>query len=102
MLERKGFMPINYLKKESYTGSFKGMRFKMAKAEVEENEETRTVLRVTHWPEPYSFDATPEEKKTSRDVSFDEDGIQAGIRWLNEAYEKQYAGEKEPDGREGE
>ena len=43
MLERKGFMPINYLKKESYTGSFKGMRFKMAKAEVEENEETGTL-----------------------------------------------------------
>lgn len=95
MLERKGFMPINYLKKESYTGSCHGMRFKMAKAEAEGEKEgeTRTVLRVTHWPEPYGFDATPQEKKTSVDMSFDEEGIQAGIRWLNEAFEKQYSNE---------
>ena len=46
--------------------------------------------QVYHWPEPYGFDATKEELKTSRDFSFDEEGIQAGIDWLNEAYEKQY------------
>ncbi|HIQ75680.1 MAG TPA: hypothetical protein IAA51_14865 [Candidatus Cottocaccamicrobium excrementipullorum] len=90
MLERKGFMPINYLKKESYTGSYKGMRFKMVKAQDDQGEEEKTVLRVYHWPEPYGFDATKEELKTSRDFSFDEEGIQAGIDWLNEAYEKQY------------
>lgn len=93
MLERKGFMPINYLKKESYTGSYRGMRFKMARAETEKDGGTQTVLRVTHWPEPYGFDATPKKQKTSLDVSFDEEGIQAGIRWLNEAYETRYAGE---------
>ena len=90
MLERKGFMPINYLKKESYTGSYKGMRFKMVKAQDDQGEEEESVLRVYHWPEPYGFDATKEELKTSRDFSFDEEGIQAGIDWLNEAYEKQY------------
>ena len=63
MLERSGFMPVNYLKKESYTGSYRGMRFKMMKAQVGEGEEERTVLRVIHWPEPYGFEATEEEKK---------------------------------------
>lgn len=90
MLERKGFMPINYLKKESYTGSFQGMRYKMEKAVEGEGEEAKTVLRVFHWPEPFGFDATEDEKKTSTDTSFDEDGIQAGIAWLNEAYKAHY------------
>ena len=31
MLELKDFMPINFLKKEKFTGSHKGMRFQMEK-----------------------------------------------------------------------
>lgn len=91
MLERSGFMPVNYLKKESYTGSYRGMRFKMVKAQVGEEGEEKTVLRVFHWPEPYGFDATKEELKVSMDTSFDEEGIQKGIDWLNQAYEERYA-----------
>lgn len=102
MLERSGFMPINYLKKESYTGSYSGMRYKMAKAETEEDGETHTVLRVTHWPEPYGFEATPDREKTARDFLFDESGIQAGIQWLNEAYETEYSGGKRQESGEGE
>lgn len=90
MLERSGFMPVNYLKKESFTGSYLGMRFKMTKAQVVEGEEEKTVLRVFHWPEPYGFEATAKELKQSVDTSFDEEGIQAGIAWLNEEYEKHY------------
>ena len=41
MLERSGFMPVNYLKKESYTGSYCGMRFKMHKVQVKEGEEEK-------------------------------------------------------------
>lgn len=57
MLQLKDFMPVNFLKKEKYTGSCKGMRFRMEKFE-KEGEET-PVLRVSVWPEPYSFDCTP-------------------------------------------
>ena len=59
MLELKDFMPINFLKKEKFTGSHKGLRFRMEK--LEENEET--FLFVSVWPEPYSYDFTPEEEK---------------------------------------
>ena len=59
MLELKDFMPINFLKKEKFTGSHKGLRFRMEK--LEENEET--LLFVSVWPEPYSYDFTPEEEK---------------------------------------
>ena len=91
MLERSGFMPVNYLKKESYTGSYRGMRFKMMKAQVGEGDEERTVLRVIHWPEPYGFEATEEEKKVLMDTSFDEEGILEGIAWLNREYKEKYA-----------
>lgn len=84
-------MPVNYLKKESFTGSYQGMRFKMLKAQVMEGEEEKTVLRVIHWPEPYGFDATGEEYKVVTEVAFNEEGIQAGIAWLNQEYERCYA-----------
>ena len=31
MLELKDFMPVNFLKKEKFTGSHNGMRFRMEK-----------------------------------------------------------------------
>ena len=35
MLQLKDFMPVNFLKKEKYTGRCKGMRFRMEKFEKE-------------------------------------------------------------------
>ena len=65
-------MPVNFLKKEKFTGSDTGMRYRMemTKREVPKEDgadgETveETVLTVTSWPEPYGYDATPEEEKT--------------------------------------
>ena len=72
MITRKDGMPVNFLKKEKFTGSDTGMRYRMemTKREVPkedgEDGETveETVLTVTSWPEPYGYDATPEEGKT--------------------------------------
>ena len=85
MLKREDFMPIPYLKKAKFTGSYQGMRYRMEKVEKEERE---TVLRVGAWPEPYSYDATPKEQVISQDFEFSENGIQEGIAWLNETYGK--------------
>ena len=85
MLQLKDFMPVNFIKKEKYTGSCKGMRFRMEKFE-KEGEET-PVLRVSVWPEPYSFDCTPEEEKQFLECTFDADGIAKGADWINERYE---------------
>lgn len=85
MLEVKNFMPINFLKKEKFTGSFHGMRYRMEKAETEEGSR----LGVCIWPEPYSYDATEEEGKERMLFSFDEEGIVAGVDWLNERYESE-------------
>ena len=81
--DKEGFG--NFLKKEKYTGSCNGMRFRMEKFE-KEGEET-PVLRVSVWPEPYSFDCTPEEEKQFLECTFDADGIAKGADWINERYE---------------
>jgi len=88
LLELKDFMPVNYLKKEKFTGSHKGMRFRMEKVDREGED---PVLGVTAWPEPYGYEATPDEQKTRAEFSFDADGIAKGVDWLNE----QYAGQPE-------
>ncbi len=83
MIERKDVMPVNFLKKEKFTGSYRGMRYRMEKAAKGEEE---TVLLVTVWPEPYGYDATPEEEKIHREFPFSEEGIRNGVDWLNEQY----------------
>lgn len=83
MLELKDFMPVNYLKKEKFTGSCQGMRFRMEKAE----EEGEPRLAVTVWPEPYSHDATPEAERERALFTFDAEGIGKGVEWLNERFE---------------
>ena len=50
---------------------------------------------VTVWPEPYGFDATPEEQKTRTQFAFSEEGIEAGVQWLNEMWAQKFgSGEK--------
>ena len=61
------------------------MRFRMEKFEKEGAD--APILRVSVWPEPYSFDCTPEEEKEFLECSFDADGIAKGVDWINERYE---------------
>lgn len=89
MLELKDFMPINFLKKEKFTGSYKGMRFRMEKLEIEGGETPK--LGVTVWPEPYSCDATPDSEKVNIVLDFDADGLAKGVDWVNEQFEAQSA-----------
>lgn len=79
-------MPINYYKKEPFTGSFKGMRYMIRKHE--ENDETK--LEVIEWPQPFCFEKTAEDKKVHALFSFDENGILAGVDWLNEKWREDY------------
>lgn len=84
MIERKHVMPINFLKKENFTGSDTGMRYRMERA----TKEDVTVLKVAAWPEPYGYEATPEEQKIYEFFQFDEEGILGAVEWLNIMHEK--------------
>ncbi len=96
-------MHIGFLKKERFSGSAEGMRYRMEKYSFEvpdpeaaptapagEDEaaavpvKTETVLRCTVWPEPFCYEKTPAEVKTVQDFPFTEDGVESARLWLNE------------------
>lgn len=83
MITRKDVMPVNFLKKEKFTGSDSGMRYRMEMTKRGEEPDTETVLTVTAWPEPYGYDATSDEQKIRQEFSFSEEGIVASVEWLN-------------------
>ena len=80
MLTRIDFMPTQFLKKSPYTGSHSGMRYRM--------EQEDDHIKTTIWPGPFAFAKAEQDKMESFNSSFDEDGIEAAIAWLNEKYEE--------------
>ena len=78
---------------QAFYGSFKGMRFRVAREPMEtvfflpqeKKEEGRLVATV--WPEPFAYDSTPDEKKRSCDFPFTDEGKLQMTKWLNEQYE---------------
>ncbi len=78
MIEKSELMPLNYYKKSVFTGGYRGMRYRIEKAEEE--------FLVTIWPEPYNFETTKEEKKQSCRFAFSEEGKEALTEWLNQQY----------------
>ena len=63
MLTREDFLSLNFVKKEDFTGSHKGMRFMLHQETVEEEKK----LKVYIWSEPFCFDTTPDEQKEITD-----------------------------------
>lgn len=71
-IEKKDLLPLGFLKKSPYTGSFQGIRYRIEKQE--EGEEKS--LLVYSWPEPYAFLHTPEEEKEKKSFPFSEEGLE--------------------------
>lgn len=95
MLERTEYMPLEYYKKQKWSGSYQGMRFLFRKVEEihtelvdgEEKEEKEVFLEAVVWKEPYSYEATSEEEKTRKRFPLSEEGREAAIEWLEETYD---------------
>lgn len=79
MIERKKYQ-LNYIKKEKQSGSCQGMRFTFFKIEDR--------LTVTAYPEPFSLEATAEDKKISESFEFSNEGLDDAVEWLNRLYEE--------------
>lgn len=85
MISRKDVMPVNYYRKEPFTGSDRGMRYMLRKKDQEDGSAR---LEAIIWPQPFCFEKTADEKKTDNTFSFDEAGIEAAIEWMNKMYEE--------------
>ncbi|MBR5598189.1 MAG: GNAT family acetyltransferase [Lachnospiraceae bacterium] len=72
---------IQYIKKDDFTGSFKGMRYRLAKV--------GDGMEVVIWPGPYNFIKTPEAKKQRKGFALSIEGKEEAVKWLNEQYELQ-------------
>lgn len=79
---------------QPFLGSFKGMRYRIERNPMEvvaykpKDKRGEAAFKVTIWPEPFSFENTPDEKKESKEFSFDEVGKRQLTEWLNEQYRK--------------
>jgi hypothetical protein len=85
MIDKETFHPLNYIKKEEYSGSMDGMRYLLKKVHSEETD--TDVIRVTVWPEPFNCLRTPKELKTTIEVPLNTEGTDQAADWLNEQYE---------------
>lgn len=85
MIDLHGQAGLPYVNRSVYTGSYQGMRYRLKKSAKEEEVSLEAVI----YPEPRCFEATPEEEKTFRNFSFDQNGFDEAVAWLNEEYEKQ-------------
>ncbi len=81
----KRLVPVQGLKKEPYSGSHYGMRY-FFRSDSGDGEPSFTVYV---YPEPWSFEATPDEEKQSATFPLTEEGMDAAIAWLFEMYESQ-------------
>ena len=86
MIERKDLFHLSFYKKKPFTGSFQGMRYLIAMEKASEDEGAPDVLRAFVYPEPYNFEHTPDERKSSQDFPFTEAGLDMACDWLNEQH----------------
>lgn len=85
MLDKETFHPLNYIKKEEYSGSMEGMRY-MLKRVTSGGED---VIRVTIWPEPFNLLNTPENLKESIEVPLSTEGVEKAADWINARYDEE-------------
>lgn len=78
-----GTISIQYIKKDDFTGSHKGMRYRLSKA--------GDGMEVVIWPGPNNFIKTPETKKQKKEFPLTIEGKEEAVKWLNEQYEVQKA-----------
>ena len=83
MLDKETFHPLNYIKKEEYSGSMEGMRYLFKKVKSGGQD----IIRVTIWPEPLNLLRTPEELKEYIEVPLTTEGVEQAADWINERYE---------------
>ena len=83
MLDKKTFHPLNYIKKEEYSGSMEGMRYLLKKVKSGDKD----VILVIVWPEPFGISHTPVEKQTRTQVPLTAEGVEQAADWINGQYE---------------
>lgn len=84
MIDRSQILSFSHYKKgKAYTGSQKGMRYRIQKKDADD--ETKFFVWV--WPEPFSFEKTDKEQLTETQFPFSEEGYEQVMAFLNSQYD---------------
>ncbi len=93
MIDKESFHPLNYIKKEEYSGSMDGMRYMLKKvsvteedADAEDGVKKVDKLEVTIWPEPFNYHSTTDDKKEKILLPLTAEGVSEAADWLNDRY----------------
>lgn len=86
MIDLNGMISIPYLKKTTFTGSYKSMRYMIKKVSDDNGDQIAAIA----WPGPLNYEMTEDEKKVTHEVEFSKDGIDQAVQWLNAHYEENY------------
>lgn len=82
MIDKK-LIPVGGLRREPFSGCHGGMRYYF---KIDDSKETFT---VTVYPEPWSFDKTPDEDKDkSEPFPMSDQGMDNAIGWLYKKYDE--------------
>lgn len=73
-------LSINFLKKENYTGSHAGSRYYLSGADDK--------IKVCIYPEPWCFEATPDDDKTWNEFPFSPEGLEDALEWIDSSVSK--------------
>ena len=89
MIERTDLLAFNFYKKEKFTGSFRGMRYRICKADRQEGQTDSAdpVFLVTVWPGPYNYASTDPSLYQEQTFPFEESSLDAITDYLNRTYE---------------
>jgi hypothetical protein len=97
-IELKTFFNLmHYEYGEAFFGSYKGMRYRLAREPLENVKFTPpdkrgpATLLATVWPEPYSYSRTDKALTTSEDFEVSQEGLEKAVEWFNKQYEERIA-----------
>lgn len=92
-IELASFFPLSHYEYgEAYFGSYKGMRYRLAREPLENVKFTPldkrgpATLMATVWPEPNSYAHTDDSLKTTENFEVSQEGLEKAVQWINDQY----------------
>ncbi|MCR4808084.1 MAG: GNAT family acetyltransferase [Lachnospiraceae bacterium] len=84
MIDKNTILSFNHYKKgKPFTGSYKGVRYRIVKEKAEDQDDNDR-FRVDTWPEPLCYEATDPDKIQTQRFVFNEQGYEDVISYLND------------------
>ena len=83
----KGMFSLALVKKERFTGSYRQMRYMLCAEDGK--------LKANVYPQPWCWEATPEDQRETAYFDLTNAGIDDAVRWLNRKYNEQWSEKQE-------